>query len=265
MICLLCSQSVSSPDYLSGDGGKQRAFSAMKRHKEKTMETAKRGSRMLGLAFLIQFVTSFACGLFVLPAATGVGGFALPADIGQTMATIARNSGLIRLNIVMELVTAAGVIFLGAILYSTVRKHNEGLSLTAFGLYVMEASLVAVKMLLLFALLAFSRRFIAAGGPASMKPTAEMIYEVMSYSSKMLNFVFGIGGTIFYALLLKARTVAWPLSLWGLVSAQGVSAGVVLGLFGAAAPIFLYVAYIPFELVIAIWILIKGIRKETEG
>jgi len=132
--------------------------------------------------------------------------------------------------------------------------------LTAFGLYVLEAALIAVKMLVLFALLVLSRRFIAAGSPASLEPAAGILNELMSYSSKMLNLAFCIGGTIFYALLLKSRAVAWPLALWGLVSAQGVLAGVVLGLFGLEAPIFLYVPYIPFELGIAVWILFKGAK-----
>jgi hypothetical protein len=47
------------------------------------------------------------------------------------------------------------------------------------------------------------------------------------------------------------------------VSAQGVFAGVLLGLFGVKAPILLYVLYIPFELVIAVWILIRGVKTET--
>jgi hypothetical protein len=226
------------------------------------METTEKRSRLLGLAFLIQFVTSFTFGVIVLPKATGIQAFGAPENIGQIMATIAGNAGLIQLNILGEFVTAAGVIFLGAILYSTVKKQHEGLALTALGLYVLEAVLLAVKMLLLFALLVFSRQFIAAGSPPSLEPTARMINDVMSYSSKMLNLAFCLGGTIFYALLYKARSVARPLSLWGLVSAQGVFAGVVLGLLGASAPVFLYVAYIPFELVIAVWILIKGVKKE---
>jgi hypothetical protein len=52
------------------------------------------------------------------------------------------------------------------------------------------------------------------------------------------------------------------MSLWGLVSAQGIFAGVLIGLFGMKAPIFLYVLYIPFELAIAVWILIRGVKKE---
>jgi len=227
------------------------------------METTGKKSRLLGLAFLIQFITSIMFGVIVLPIATGIQPFGVPENMGQIMATIARNAGLIQLNILMELVTAAGVIFLGAMLYSTVRKENEGLALTAFGLYVLEGALLAIKTLALFALLVFSRQFIAEGSPTSMEPTAGMINEIESYSSKMLNFVFCLGGTIFYALLFKARTVAWPLSLWGLVSVQGVLAAVVLGLFGVEAPIFLVVLYIPFELAIAVWILIKGVKTET--
>ena len=227
------------------------------------MGTTEKKSRILGLAFLIQFVTSITNGLVVLPMATGVRGFGVLENIGQTMANVARNAGLIRLDVVLELVTAAGVIFLGAILYSAVKKQHEGLALTAFGLYVLEGVLIAVTKLALFALLVLSQQFIAAGSPVSLEPTARMVYEVMSYSSKMFNLAFCLGGTIFYALLFKARTVARPLSLWGLVSAQGVFAGVLLGLFGVQAPIFLYVLYIPFELVIGIWILIRGVNKET--
>jgi len=226
------------------------------------MEPTEKKSRMLGLAFLIQFVTSFTAGVFVVPLATGVSGFGLPDNIGQTLAAIARNAPLIQLAIFMEFVTAAGVIFLGAMLYSAVRRQHEGLALTAFGLYVLEGALIAVKMLLLFALLVYGRQFTAAGSPASLESIAKLLYEVMTYSSKMLNLAFCIGGTIFYALLFKARTVARPLSLWGLASAQGILASVILGLFGMTAPLFLVIPYIPFELVIAVWILVKGVKKE---
>ena len=227
------------------------------------MEVRMKKSRMLGLAFLLQFVTSFTSGVVVLPAATGVGSFGPLQDIGRTMATIAGNAGLVHLDIVLELFTAAGVIFLGGMLYSAVRKQHEGLALTAFGLYVLEGALVAVTKLALFALLVLGRQFVVAGGAALSESTARMAYEVMSYSLKMANFSFCVGGTIFYALLFRARTVARPLSLWGLVSAQGVFAGVLLGICGVEAPIYLYVLYIPFEFVIAVWILARGANTET--
>ena len=228
------------------------------------MTASYKKSRILGLAFLIQFITSFSAGVFVLPAATGVKAFSPPLGIGQIMVNIAKNAAFARLNIFIELITAAGVIFLGAMLYSAVRKRHEGLALTAFGLYVVEGVMLAVTELALFALLVSSREYVAACSPTSMEATAKLLYEVMEYSFKMANLAFCIGGTIFYALLLKARTVARPLSLWGLIATQGVFVGVLLGLFGIKACAFLYVLYIPFEFVIAVWILIKGINKEKE-
>jgi len=226
------------------------------------MESKEKKSRILGLAFLIQFATSFTSGIFIGPAATGVKAFAESLGIGQIMANLAANQGLARLHILMELVTAAGVIFLGAVLYSALKKEHEGLALTAFGLYVMEGVLIAVSELALFLLLVLGRRYVAEGGPASLEPMAELLYNAKEYAFKLANFSFCPGGTIFYALLFKARTVARPLSLWGLISAQGVFAGLVLGLLGQDAPVFLYVAYIPFELAIAVWILVKGVRNE---
>jgi len=228
------------------------------------MTTHYRKSRILGLAFLIQFVTSFSAGVFVLPAATGVRAFGLPLEIGQIMANVAKNANLVRLNIFIELITAAGVIFLGAMLYSAVRKQHEGLALTAFGLYVLEGVLIAATKLTLYALMVLSQRFVAAGSPASMEATASLVYKLMEFLPKMNSILYCVGGTIFYALLLKARTVARPLSLWGLVSFLGVFAAGVLSLFGAKVSVFLYVPYIPFELFIAIWILVKGINKEIE-
>lgn len=228
------------------------------------MTPSHKSSRILGLAFLIQFVTSFSAGVFVLPAATGVKAFGPPLGIDQIMANVVKNARFVRVNILLELVTAAGVIFLGAMLYSAVKKRHEGLALTAFGLYVLEGVMLAIAELALFALLVSGREFVDAGGPASMEATVKLLYEVMEYSFKIANLAFCVGGTIFYALLFRARTVARPLSLWGLLSAQGVFAGVLLGLFGAKAPVILYVLYIPFEFVIAVWILIKGINKEKE-
>ena len=227
------------------------------------MESIEKKSRILGFAFIIQFVTSFTCGVFLQPRATGVHGFELPENIGETMAHIAKNASLLQLTIVMELVTASGVIFLGAILYATVGKRNKGMALTAFGLYVLEGVFIAVKMLLLFALLVISRQFVAAGSSLPLEPNATVIYEVMSYASKILNFAFCLGGTIFYALLYTSRVVARPMSLWGLASVQGVFIGVLLGLFGKQFPVYLAVAYIPFELVIGIYLIVKGTKGES--
>ncbi|MFA6008272.1 MAG: DUF4386 family protein, partial [Candidatus Shapirobacteria bacterium] len=154
------------------------------------MTTHYKKSRILGLAFLIQFVTSFSAGVFILPRATGVKAFGEPLEIGQIMANLAKNVSFARLNIFIELITAAGVIFLGAMLYLAVKKQNEGLALTAFGLYVVEGVLIAATKLALYALMVLSQEYLAAGSPASMEPLASRVYKVMEFLPKLNSVVY---------------------------------------------------------------------------
>ena len=55
------------------------------------------------------------------------------------MRNITENPWLIRANILMDMFTALGVIFLGAVLFTTLRKQNEKIALVAFGFYILEA------------------------------------------------------------------------------------------------------------------------------
>jgi hypothetical protein len=90
------------------------------------MNTTNKVSRVLGLAFLLQFITSVSSGSFIRPL------WLVPDDIRATMLKIAENPNLLRVNILVDMLTALGVIFLGAILFITLRKQNEKIALTPY-------------------------------------------------------------------------------------------------------------------------------------
>jgi len=50
-----------------------------------------------------------------------------------------------------------------------------------------------------------------------------------------------------------------PLSLWGLITLLPFVLGAPLMVLGIELPFILYVPYVPFELAIGLWILVKGI------
>ena len=83
------------------------------------MTLVDRRFRVLGIAFLLQFITSFGSGLFLQPA------WLVPEDIRATMIQITNNPGLMRANILVDMLTALGIIFLGAMLFASLRKENE--------------------------------------------------------------------------------------------------------------------------------------------
>jgi hypothetical protein len=211
--------------------------------------------RILGLAFLFQFVTSFSNGVFIQS------GLVIQGDIIETMTRIAANPGLMRASILIDMLTALGVIFLGVVLYTTLRKQNEIFALTALAFYILEAGLLAASRGSAYSLLEMSQAWGSSGQPEALQVLAELSMERMHFVGASLHMVaFSAGALIFYPLLDRARIVPRWLSLWGLISLIPVAAASLLVMLGVVVPFAVYLPYVPFELVIGLWILIRGIE-----
>jgi hypothetical protein len=221
------------------------------------MNTVNKTSRILGLAFLLQFITSFASAMFLR------GTWFVAGSMSDTLIKIANNSLMLRVNILFDMLTALGVIFLGAILFITVRKQNEKMALTALGFYILEGALLAVSRIETFSLLRISQEYVIAGQPAMLQTFGNLAFDSMEFVGSTLHMLaFCLGGILFYYLLDKLRVVPRALSLWGLIAVFPLLIGTLAQIFGYTIPFIFYVPYVPFELVIAVWILIKGIKEE---
>lgn len=216
-------------------------------------------SRLLGIAFLLQFVTSFSSGVFLKS------NWFVEDSFSETMANIAANPALFRGNILLDTLTALGVIFLGAMLFLTLRKQNEKLALTALAFYILEGALLAASRMNAFSLLRLSQEYVAAGQPANLLLMGQIAYEAMEFAGNTLHMLaFCLGALLFYFLFYRSRMIPTPLSLWGLITTLPMLVGTITQIFGYTLPIFFYVPYVPFELVIGIWILVKGIKDDGE-
>jgi hypothetical protein len=211
-------------------------------------------SRVLGAAFLLQAATSLISGLIMKLALT------VPGNIIESMINIANNAWLMRVNILGEIITAAGIIFLGAILFITLRKQNEKIALVALGLYILEAALLAASRIEAFSLLRISQEYVTAGHPAYLQAIGNLAFETMNFGYTLLMLAFCLGGILFYYLLDKSRIVPRVLSLWGLITVFPCLIATLFTIFGYEVPFFVYFPYVPFEFAIGIWILVKGIK-----
>ncbi len=219
------------------------------------MNNANKTSRILGLAFVLQFVTSILSGTLLRQA------WSVPGDINASMIKIANNAALLRANIIVDMLTALGVIFLGSMLFITLRKQNEKLALTAFGFYILEAALLATSRMATFSLVHLSQAY-AATGQADLTLLGQITFDAMDFAGSSLHMLaFCLGGVMFYYLLDKARLVPRVLSLWGLITVLPFVIGAPLAVMGYVVPAAVYVPYVPFELAIGIWILVKGIPE----
>ena len=214
-------------------------------------------SRVLGTAFLLQAITSLASGILLKLAIIN------PANINETMANIAQKPWLLRANILGEMATAAEVIFLGAILYLTLRRHGRRMALVAFGFYLLEAALLAASRIAALALIPISREFVDTGQPSHLQAAGRLAFEFMNSGYALLMLPFCLGAILFYYLLYKSAIIPRALSLWGLLAVLLVFIATLSALAGLELPFFVYFPYIPFEFAVGIWILAKGVNHES--
>ncbi len=210
-------------------------------------------TRILGIAFLLQFLTSLAGGLILQM------GLGVPGDTAAALLRIAARPWLLRVDILDEMVAVAGVIWLGVLLYEALRPYGRVSALTACALYFLEAVLGAVSRLAAFPLLALSSQF-AATPSASLLSEADRTVASMNFGYTLLLLAFGPGAILFYWLLFKSRLVPRALSLWGLITVIPLFVATALSVLGINLSFYIVVPYIPFEFVIGLWILFKGVR-----
>jgi hypothetical protein len=221
------------------------------------MNTANNTSKVLGAAFLLQAVTSLSSGLILKLALT------VPGDINATMHRIADKPWLMGINILGEVITALGIIFLGVVLFLTLRKYSETMALVALGFYFLEAVLLAASRIEAFSLLRISQEYVATGNPV-YQTMGNLTFESLNYGYTLLMLAFCPGGILFYYLLYQSNLVPRALSLWGLITIFPMLVGTLTVTFGYSIPFAFYLPYVPFEFVIGIWILLKGVVVETE-
>jgi hypothetical protein len=222
------------------------------------MDTSKKTSRVLGAAFLLQAATSLISGLILKQLLT------VPGNISETMIKIANNAWLMRANILGETITAAGIVFLGAILFITLRKQNEKTALVALGFYILEAALLAASRMQGFSLLRISQEYVTRGQPAYLQTLGNLAFESMKDGYTLLMLPCCLGLIAFYSLLYKSGIIPRVLSLWGLIATFPMLVGTLTQIFGYTIPFAFYLPYVPFEFFVGVWILIKGVPETRQ-
>jgi hypothetical protein len=217
-------------------------------------------SRVLGAAFLLQAVTNLVSNACLIDP------LIVPGNIISTMTNFANNAMQVRTGILGDMVTALGIIFLGAILFVILRKQNEKIALVALGFYILEAALLAVSKLSTFSLLRISQESVIAGHPAYLQSLGNLALDTMHFGFGALAMLaFCLGAILFYYLLDKSRIVPRVVSLWGLITVTPCLIATLFNLFGYEVPFFVYLPYVPFEFFIGPWILVKGLRVGSDA
>ncbi|UCE91298.1 MAG: DUF4386 domain-containing protein [Methanobacteriota archaeon] len=214
-------------------------------------------SRLLGAAFILQASASLTSGL-IRDSLIGTG------DITDTMTRISNDAWLMELSIAVEMVTAIGVVMLGALLYFVLKGQDMKIALIALGLYLMEVAAIVFSQMALFGLLHVSQESATAGHPENLQTLGALFLEIHEFSFlSVVMLFFALGAVLFYYLFYRSGYLPKVWILFGLLVASLSFIGVMLALFGIDTPV-LYVVMLnlPFELGTGLWLLTKGLKND---
>ena len=210
--------------------------------------------RYVGAAFVVQFCTSLAAGLLSRSMLSG--------DAAHAIAAAGADALRLRVVVLLELATSIGIVALTSLLYVALRGTVRWVATVAFSLWLAEATVLAVSMLGLYALLDLGGTSVGIGSVVSAPQIAvgSFAFDLHEHAAAVGMLFASVGAVLWYSLFIRTRFVPRWLGVWGLGSVALVCVATLIDVWdgGVQPPILLYVAYMPFELVVGIWLLVRG-------
>ena len=214
--------------------------------------------RLMGAAQLLIFVASI-LGERLLASVVGSGG------MSGILVNISKNVNRMRLSNLLALVDSVAVVVLAVLFYIVFSNDYRIIALVALGFFLAESITLAVSKLGGFALLPLSQQFVEAGAPerSYFQTLGDFLYNgVDRQGDRIHNLFFCLGGILWYYLFLRSEFVPEVLAIWGLAGASLLLIPVLLQLYDRefSHPVMAVgLVYLPFELVLGIWLITRGL------
>jgi hypothetical protein len=220
------------------------------------MNTEMTTIRLLGAAQLVVLAASMVSER-LLASVVGSG------PIASILVSVSKNLTRMRISNLVALLNSLAIVVLAVMFYVVFYKQYRIIALVALIFFVAEAITLAVSKIGAYGLLPLSQEFVEAGAPepSYLQTLGDFLYyglDRLGYDIHMLFFC--LGGILWYYLLYSSRLVPRPLALWGLVAVGLLTIPVLLMLYrrGSTPLMVLGLPYAPFELVLGIWLVVKG-------
>lgn len=226
------------------------------------MKTERKTAVMVGVLFIAATAAS-------LLGSTLTGSILAAPDY---LAKVAANGNQVLIGALLTFLAAAGSAGIALALYPVLKKQNEGLAIGAVGFRLIEGVFYIVDALCLVSVLVVSHHALSAGG--QNVSTLQMIGDLLLTIGDLAGFVFAVlafclGGLMYYFIFYQAKLVPRWLSIWGMIALVLLLTAVFLTLFDgepyAVSGNLIFLAFPIFlqELVLAVWLIVKGFNSSV--
>jgi hypothetical protein len=210
--------------------------------------------------------------LFIIATATVLLSEAFLGSTGASdyLTKVSESQGFVSLGVLLRFIGAFASAAIALALYPILRRHREGLAIGAVGFRTIEALFYTIGAVSVLLLLSLSQEFVksGAGDTTYFQTSGTLLKALDDWAGLAGVFVFYTGGLMYYCIFYRARLVPQWLSLWGI---GGVALGAVAALLilfavvdsMSTVQIVLNVPIGVQEIVLAVWLIVKGFRPST--
>ena len=223
------------------------------------MNSTRRISIATGSLFIVATVAAVAAAA-LLPSLTGPDYLTGVADHANRMAASA----------LIYLVAAGTSVGIAVALYPLLKKTNAALALGAVVFRTIEAAFYTAAVVSLLSITTLGRQLSTAPAAdrAPIQAVADYVLSVRDHSTLAGVCAFSVGSFMYSVVFYRSRLVPRWLSAWGLAGALLMATACLLSLFSDDPVTGYYLLFLPvavWEMVIAVWLLVKGFSPETGG
>jgi hypothetical protein len=170
-----------------------------------------------------------------------------------------------------EIIAAFASAGIALSLYPVVRRHGEALALGSVGFRLLEGGLYLIAAVGTLMLLQAGRDATAASPiPPYLRTSGALLLTLRNQAGLIGVLAFYAGASMYYFVFYRARLIPRWLSGWGLA---GTALGAVAGLlvlfratgYMSAPQVALNIPIGVNEIVLAIWLLVRGFDSTTAG
>jgi len=214
-------------------------------------------ARLAGSVFLLYIVTGIVS-MVLFGQATGGA-----ESTAAKLSSIAQHATTVRLTIVLTLLMFVYAVVLAVTLYALTRDQDRDLAMMALCCRLSEGVIGAVSAVRTLQLPSLAAESTSAGPDAAAAlALGALLLKQGGLSALIAATCFAVGSTLFCYLFLRARSIPVWLAWLGVLASLLLVVLLPAQLAGAVKSPVTYFMWIPmavFEVVLAFWLLIKGV------
>ncbi len=208
--------------------------------------------------------------LFIIATVAGVLSisFMEPLTDSEYLTKVAQNESQVLIGGLLMLVMGFSVTAIGIVMFPIMKKDSEALAFGYSSLRIIEGVLFILSVVSILSLVEVSQQFIKAGAPEApyFRALGAAFREENYWTYHMGTISFGVAAALFYFSLFRSKLIPRFLTIWGLIGVPFWlvwSFSIFFGSIAATSTVAMLL-YIPIalnEMVMALWLIIKGFNE----